>query len=200
MKYVRVLGCFIQNKDDEYVYKINEEFTRFFTKTWIPLNESCPIYSFDNSYEVDDIMHAADFPDYIGEDEVTYRIASSLHQCLELLSQEVICGKLPPEAKEGEDFCSMLRDGLKICPFAAHYGPFYMFPYKPKKKANAHQDETELWWCIVHPDERDRMERILGGTDNPLHDLVHELRYNPNISFEREEAKRDFESKKQRIV
>lgn len=86
--------------------------------------------------------------------------------------------------------------------FAAHYGPFYLFPYKPRKKANAHQDETELWWCIVHPDERERMERILSGTDNPLHDLVHELRYNPNISFEREEAKRDFDSsaKKQKTV
>ncbi len=36
-------------------------------------------------------------------------------------------------------------------------------------------------WYVVHPDERERMERILAGTDNPLYDLVHELRYNPAV-------------------
>jgi hypothetical protein len=34
---------------------------------------------------------------------------------------------------------------------------------------------------IVHPDEKEHMERFISGTDDPLYDLVHELRYNPNL-------------------
>ena len=34
---------------------------------------------------------------------------------------------------------------------------------------------------MVHPDERERMQRVLNGTDNPMWDYVHELRYNPDI-------------------
>lgn len=51
-------------------------------------------------------------------------------------------------------------------------------------------------WCVVHPDERERMERYLSGTHNPLHDLVHELRYNPRVGVapEKEAAKEHFYS------
>lgn len=47
---------------------------------------------------------------------------------------------------------------------------------------------------FVHPDENERMERLLAGTDNPLYDLVHELRYNPRLGLSRDlhEAKRRF--------
>ncbi len=30
---------------------------------------------------------------------------------------------------------------------------------------------------ILHPDERDHMERYLAGTDDPMYDFIHELRY-----------------------
>ena len=47
---------------------------------------------------------------------------------------------------------------------------------------------------MVHPCERERMERILNGTDDPMYDLVHELRYNPHVGIgsELKEAKNDF--------
>lgn len=32
---------------------------------------------------------------------------------------------------------------------------------------------------VVDPCEKEHMERVLAGTDDPLYDLVHELRYNP---------------------
>lgn len=50
-------------------------------------------------------------------------------------------------------------------------------------------------WCIVHPTERERMERYLNGTANPMYDLVHELRYNPGVlgvGAEKKEAQNDF--------
>jgi len=55
-------------------------------------------------------------------------------------------------------------------------------------------DKSIPGWYVVHPDENERMERILAGTNNPLYDLVHELRYNPAIAVGREveTAKNDF--------
>lgn len=56
------------------------------------------------------------------------------------------------------------------------------------------KDEDDCY--LVHPSEREHMERYLAGTDNPLYDLVNELRYNPNLAFGSEvrAAKQDFES------
>lgn len=52
-------------------------------------------------------------------------------------------------------------------------------------------------WAVVHWEERERMERYLAGTHNPLYDLVHELRYNPvvGVAPEKEAAKVDFNNK-----
>lgn len=52
-------------------------------------------------------------------------------------------------------------------------------------------------WAVVHFEERERMERYLAGTHNPLYDLVHELRYNPvvGVAPEKEAAKVDFNNK-----
>lgn len=51
---------------------------------------------------------------------------------------------------------------------------------------------------IVHPCEYERMERFLAGTEDPMYDLVHELRYNPNIklSSEIQEAESHFKKHK----
>lgn len=80
------------------------------------------------------------------------------------------------------------------CPHIAAYFPLYVFPAEPPI-TNVHN--TTLYWYVVHPDENERMERILNGTDNPLYDLVHELRYNPampaGLSAERKEAQERFE-------
>lgn len=52
---------------------------------------------------------------------------------------------------------------------------------------------------FVDPSENEKLERILEGTDNPMYEFVHELRYNPNSFMkgrELQEAKEDFEKKR----
>jgi hypothetical protein len=54
---------------------------------------------------------------------------------------------------------------------------------------------------IVDPSENEKLERILEGTDNPMYEFVHELRYNPNSFMkgrELQEAKEDFEDQKKK--
>ena len=55
-------------------------------------------------------------------------------------------------------------------------------------------DSKTTQWVFIHPSERDRMERFLAGTLDPMHDLVHELRYNPafQIGKDVQDAKNDF--------
>ena len=57
-----------------------------------------------------------------------------------------------------------------------------------------HQNKDSRRYMLA-PGEREHMDRFLAGTDNPLYDLVHELRYNPRIGLgmEKEEARTDFE-------
>jgi len=53
---------------------------------------------------------------------------------------------------------------------------------------------------MLDPAEREHMDRFLTGTDNPLYDLVHELRYNPTIGLgaDKDAARADFEGKKRK--
>jgi hypothetical protein len=92
------------------------------------------------------------------------------------------------------------EDEYPTCPLLEQYMPMYLFATAPDL---SDEDIHVVWW-IVHPDERERMQRILNGTDNPLYDLVHELRYNPNmpscLSTDRQEAEERFEQAKKRKV
>jgi hypothetical protein len=56
-------------------------------------------------------------------------------------------------------------------------------------------------WCYIHPDEKDHVERFMAGTDNPLYDLVHELRFNPQYGLDTEvqRAKVEQMEKKRKI-
>lgn len=51
---------------------------------------------------------------------------------------------------------------------------------------------------LLHPEEAEHMERFLAGTDDPIYDLVHELRYNPRITLDSDvqDAKQKFEQRK----
>jgi hypothetical protein len=51
---------------------------------------------------------------------------------------------------------------------------------------------------IIHPDEKEHVERFLAGTDDPLYDFIHELRYNPKFMLgnDVEEAKNEFTKKR----
>jgi hypothetical protein len=88
---------------------------------------------------------------------------------------------------------------MRLCEF-----PIYCVFFKdvtivhPREQSGvAAATQPQCIWCVVHPDERERMERYLSGTHNPLHDLVHELRYNPRVGVapEKEDAKERFYSK-----
>ena len=46
---------------------------------------------------------------------------------------------------------------------------------------------------IVHSSEREHMERYLAGTDDPLYDYVHHLKYNPANGSEALAAQENFE-------
>lgn len=46
---------------------------------------------------------------------------------------------------------------------------------------------------IIHSSEREHMERYLAGTDDPLYDYVHHLKYNPANGSEALAAREDFE-------
>lgn len=52
---------------------------------------------------------------------------------------------------------------------------------------------------VVDPSENEHMERFLAGTDDPLYDLVHELRYNPKIRLGEDVQEAESHFKKQKI-
>ncbi len=63
------------------------------------------------------------------------------------------------------------------CPIMEHLFPLYaLYGVNPLNGDSNHDG-----WLIVHPDERPRMQRIVNGTDNPIIDLLHELRFNMAI-------------------
>lgn len=58
--------------------------------------------------------------------------------------------------------------------------------------------EDKSKYCL-HPDEREHMERFLAGTDNPIYDLVHELRFNPLFGLDKDIRKAKEEDKKRKL-
>lgn len=141
----------------------------------------------------------------VREDDWKFYDFKRLHDTLCELSKDVVCpSKNITEAKwkEGAEACTFYsKYDPSPCPLLQHYFPLYLFAAPSALGDFGHSGNIEYVWWVVHPDERERMERILNGTDNPLYDLVHELRYNPNISSklggaERLEAEEDFKKRK----
>ena len=60
--------------------------------------------------------------------------------------------------------------------------PFYQIETKRKSH------------CILDPNCKDQITRILAGKNTAMDDLVNELRYNPSIGLEVRSAQRSFES------
>jgi hypothetical protein len=48
---------------------------------------------------------------------------------------------------------------------------------------------------LVHPDERQHMQRFLAGTDESVHDLIQELRYHPAFGSQTALARQDFDER-----
>jgi hypothetical protein len=62
------------------------------------------------------------------------------------------------------------------------------------KKGMYVHEPMPLNYYIVHPDEREHMERFLAGTDDALYDYVHHLKYDPLHGTEVQAAKQEYEA------
>lgn len=94
------------------------------------------------------------------------------------------------------------QDPKCVCKMPKTVVPLYVITVK-NKTCHPLWNTTESKWFIpptldyiVHPDEREHMERFLAGTDDPVYDLVHELQYNPIVGSHLTHAKKDFEQRK----
>jgi hypothetical protein len=69
--------------------------------------------------------------------------------------------------------CKLKEDGSRTC--------VYELVAKNKVKLinvlNGHASKRVYY--ILHPSEHEHIKRCLAGTDDPMYDFVHELRYNP---------------------
>ena len=90
------------------------------------------------------------------------------------------------------------------CLFVKEMFPLYEVVVENKMRLTVCGDKTtfKTFTYLLDPSEREHMERYLAGTDDPMYDFVHELRYNPNRAFpaspELEKVKSDFENNKKR--
>jgi hypothetical protein len=200
MHPIKLLGSFVETDEQDADLLLSFISYPGFTK-YYPLDTSLPVYVCKNVRA----MFSAVGYSFCGVDDERYRrFLEESHTELESLDDALPkCENFKFPEKEGEkmDVCSFCRQDAESCPLEKAYGPFYLFPYIAKKIIDP-ELKGSVYWCIAHPDERQRMERILNGTDNPIYDLVHELRYNPSmpvhLGAERRAAKEDFEQQKKR--
>lgn len=59
--------------------------------------------------------------------------------------------------------------------------------------------KTKNAYYGIHPCEKEHVERYLAGTDDPMYDFVHELRYHPDSLLGREKEAAEAHFKKQKI-
>ena len=88
-----------------------------------------------------------------------------------------------------------------LCDFPIY--PLYLVITKNKyrkhwvrqtKDDDYYQTTAPIMLYIVHPDEREHMERFLAGTDDALYDYVHHLKYDPLHGTEVKAAKEEYEA------
>lgn len=77
----------------------------------------------------------------------------------------------PVEDKCGVDNCA----GLPGMCLLNKMAPFYEISVEKRNGVGT------LLQFMVHPDESERMQRIVAGTDNPMWDYVFQLQFNPDI-------------------
>ena len=195
MSFVKVLGFIgVNNKTKEWSQFYDYDHTEY-----MPLPTSRSVKLVNGTYELFHILRQPN-------EGILRQICWQFHGVLATLFNSPLCEWDDDDDKICSFSCWKEKSKLPLCPIEKALGSFYVFPYVPDPNIDdlivadsfySSDFEATLFWCIVHPDERERMERILAGTDNPIHDLVHELRYNPNITTqlggERREAKEDLE-------
>lgn len=98
--------------------------------------------------------------------------------------------------------CDFTKAGAPMCTCDLAIFPVYEVTVRNHKMEICQRDGKSIhpltMSYIVHPDEREHMERYLAGTDDPISDLVHEFRFNPmfrgQMSAEQLYAKEDLAS------
>lgn len=105
----------------------------------------------------------------------------SLAEMYELMYPGTPISEFKPPNSSYEVFVTLHRNaGLcndkcmdpKTCEFANRYQKGFLFRYQGGK------------FNLVHPDDYDKVERIINCTLDPIHDLIHELRYHPVIGID----------------
>lgn len=203
---VRFIGYFFQNpKTGEEPLKLHFRDTNGI-EAYAQLPISATIYKLEH---IDDLGWLDQIMGTWGDLDLNLSALRWFHVKCPYVKEDCKCPwpePVGPQSFENKDekdlpcsFFYLSEDAKEInakrpCPYIASHFPLYIFPAEPPI-TNTHN--THLYWYCVHPDENERMERILNGTDNPLYDLVHELRYNhaitAGLSAERKEAQERFE-------
>jgi hypothetical protein len=197
MKRVRILGYLYRSKEEDVFYyenKVEDDM-----RCYYPLDDLASVYVLNS---LDHLQHIEAFYESARIWHINlFHAYAEIHNALAVTGLKCPFGTPTLAQWHSPDYkrCSFFGD---LAEYSCVYtGPFYVFPTVCIELEEEHK--TDIVWCIVHPEESERMERILNGTDNPLYDFVHELRYNPNISSklgsEREEAQQDFNQKRARI-
>lgn len=176
--WVRTVG-FVRNEPDTDNYGFIED------NCYVPLSTATSIV---RCYDIDDLVSSSteDMDDFKTD------IRSEIHAALNGFCVTCKCE---------ETDCIM----AEFCALRAKYAPYYFARVKCKDDDHPWIEKGKFAWYLIHPDERERMERILNGTDNPLYDLVHQLMYNPDVLpaemiRSRREAKEHFEEQKKRKI
>lgn len=164
------------------------------------------------------IIKCGDLQDIVGSSSTNltfdaFPIGAEIHAVLNALSNDCKCDAMKGMtgmewSNESALSCAMLPYDYKrvrACDLHTKYAPYYFVRIRIEDNDHYYSKQGEFVWYLIHPDERERMERILNGTDNPLYDLVHQLMYNPDVLpaemiRSRREAKEHFEEQKKRKI
>lgn len=199
--WVRTIGCIQEHKslDPEYISGWNRN------RCYISLSSAVSVHICNTLSDLQGLTG-----NWTESPKAVFDVACKVHECLCAHNETCtcMCQLLPKDYEKwyaGETKgCTMfpvdVYDTTDVIECAVHtqYAPYYFVAVKPNAADN--KDGYKILWHLIHPDEREHMERILAGTDNPIYDLVHELRYNPRVGIaDVAEAKADFESKKRKL-
>lgn len=173
MSFVKIFGYIACNKEGVCSQFYDKGFDSYSPNMFVPLNPSLPIHHCTTTRKLFTILQDPD-------DHVLYAACVGIHDTLLKLYPKIICHHgfttNYESIEKGEDTCSFFEWELnKVpCPLAEKFSSFYVIPYVPTplidfthvySPNNGHFEAT-LFWCIIHPDENIRIEKMLDTKNN----------------------------------
>lgn len=139
------------------------------------------------------------FQEWVDRNDVSDRSGSNSYAAIQLTDVDCHCGAMDVwsklergDALENKTRCSCITEDTF---------PLYIIKCKNKIERSHFEDAEDVLafvpkvaTYIVDQSERENMERFLAGTDDPLYDYVHLLRYGPDGGTYVAKAKEEFES------